>query len=964
MGKRREKLKKIGKKLLPHQRKHGDRGAHEEASNNNETQTQLSSDDDDDDDDDHFGTSNPYDERFTEYNADVRQREELIHLHELAITISKSKSSETNVDDKRKASTSTTSSTTTLVRGAPRKAIFATPMDLALAERLSVDRVSVSKPPELAQFLFEALSDNFLFDVIDDELKRSLVDAMEEESFDAWEWVMYQGETGDSFYIIAEGSVAYYTEDNLAPGAIGSASPTNRRLIRTSTRASTFGGLAMLYDQVRPTSVLATTPLRLYKMDQRTFRSLMTTHKEQRRDDVMALLEEENSLFCDLGKDQLHKLADAFSWVNYREGERIVNKGDDGSILYIVKSGEVKLHNIGHGLSKFEDQVLGVGGYFGERALFENETRGRAANVTSVTESSLLAISKKTLEQIIGPIEQAILRASHSKFLRSIPLMRDLQINEINCCVQFLKEEQFKKDDKICPSGKLYLIQEGDALMVLHGVVSGGKEGESRLVRLKKGDYFGDLWSDDSVDGEEEEEEQQETVNAETDLTCLTLEARDVERVIGDMTRLSLDEEPLDDDEHDESAQKYLKMNGRKLERLPGSRQMGLRSMNDIFKSQMIKPTHYKMKLTDLKKVKMLGAGAFGKVWLVTSKEKPKDGSTPKAYALKMISKRQLIDAKLVAAVLREKNVMESIQHPLLLNLVESFQDENYLYLMLNLVLGGELFDLLYGKNKVTFDNEEWKSSSFHKSFGPQADAAPGQGVGIRTAVFYSACVIDAFAHLYNRQIVYRDLKPENIMIDSKGYCVLVDMGFAKVVIDKTYTLCGTPEYLSPEVILNVGHNHATDHWSFGCLLYEFIVGRTPFYRKNSMDQISLMRRIVRADYQYPDFCSGLSPNSQGLDKVLFHWKDLTYRLLRNNPADRLGNLSGGIEDIIGHGWFGNIDFHELRGQEKVPAPWVPDVKDPLDPRNKTNVDDPHTDQKELFVKELSDDDQKAFKGF
>lgn len=88
----------------------------------------------------------------------------------------------------------------------------------------------------------------------------------------------------------------------------------------------------------------------------------------------------------------------------------------------------------------------------------------------------------------------------------------------------------------------------------------------------------------------------------------------------------------------------------------------------------------------------------------------------------------------------------------------------------------------------------------------------------MRKAVFYSACVIDAFAHLYNRRIVYRDLKPENIMLDSKGYCVIVDMGFAKIVLDKTYTMCGTAEYISPEVILNIGHNHSADHWSFGCL--------------------------------------------------------------------------------------------------------------------------------------------------
>ena len=122
------------------------------------------------------------------------------------------------------------------------------------------------------------------------------------------------------------------------------------------------------------------------------------------------------------------------------------------------------------------------------------------------------------------------------------------------------------------------------------------------------------------------------------------------------------------------------------------------------------------------------------------------------------------------------------------------------------------LFDLLYGKDKerkVPFANKEWAKSTFYQSFGTEGNVAPveGQGVGVRAAVFYSACVIEAFSHLYNRKIVYRDLKPENVMINSKGYCVVVDMGFAKVVRDKTYTMCGTPEYLSPEVILNVSYD-------------------------------------------------------------------------------------------------------------------------------------------------------------
>jgi len=180
------------------------------------------------------------------------------------------------------------------------------------------------------------------------------------------------------------------------------------------------------------------------------------------------------------------------------------------------------------------------------------------------------------------------------------------------------------------------------------------------------------------------------------------------------------------------------------------------------------------------------------KVWLVTPKSNAKDKPTP--YALKMVSKRLWLQQNLAPAVMREKNVMESIQHPFLLNMVSSFQDEDYLYFVMNLILGGELFELVYGDEKKGHkDNPAWKESALYKSFGTEGvkQIKGCAGVGVRKALFYGTGVIEAFAYLHNRRIIYRDLKPENVMLDEKGYCVVVDMGFAKVVLDKTYTLCG-----------------------------------------------------------------------------------------------------------------------------------------------------------------------------
>jgi len=257
-----------------------------------------------------------------------------------------------------------------------------------------------------------------------------------------------------------------------------------------------------------------------------------------------------------------------------------------------------------------------------------------------------------------------------------------------------------------------------------------------------------------------------------------------------------------------------------------------------------------------------------------------------------MLNKREIIGHHQVEGVIREKNIMSSIHHPFVVNLVCTFHDDRSLYMLIDLVQGGELFSVIHTETR--------------------------DGVPNANARFYAACILESLSHLHHRHICYRDLKPENILIDGLGYCVLVDLGFAKIVMDKTYTLCGTPEYLAPEIILSKGHDKGVDYWAFGVLIYEMLVGRSPFYSYGT-DQVSLFKRIVQVKYSFPP--GGV------VNEVA---QDLIQRLVVRRQANRFGCLARADSDIRDHSWFAVIDVDKLLAK-KIPAPWIPQIRDPLD---------------------------------
>jgi serine/threonine protein kinase len=298
---------------------------------------------------------------------------------------------------------------------------------------------------------------------------------------------------------------------------------------------------------------------------------------------------------------------------------------------------------------------------------------------------------------------------------------------------------------------------------------------------------------------------------------------------------------------------------------------------------------------TDLIYHRILGVGQFGKVWLVQHK------ISDNVYALKVMEKREIIDRKMAKGVMREKNVMSSVEHPFISDLVSTFQDTHRLYMLMSYVQGGELFGLIYNVSKKGYLSND-------------------------AAAFYGAGLVEAIGHLHLRNVCHRDIKPENILINAAGYVVLVDFGFAKVVLDKTYTTCGSPEYMAPEILLGKGHTLSVDHWALGIVLYEMLVGQTPFIHVGAT-RMTLFRRICNGSFAFPNAKRhGIAISDEA--------KLLIRGLLNKHSGERFGSsITLGDEEIYTNPFFQGLltEYKNAFLSEKVSPPWLPDIDNELD---------------------------------
>ena len=545
-----------------------------------------------------------------------------------------------------------------------------------------------------------------------------------------------------------------------------------------------------------------------------------------------------NIIFSRLNDLQLTMLQQAMGEHHVPAGQNVITQGEKGNHFFIVESGDLGVYVTGdeEGAVPKRVKAFGPGDSFGELALMYNCPR--TATISATTDVVLWSLDRVSFRMIV--LEANTKKATmYENFLEKVSLLAPLDKDQRNRMVDALEEVSCAPTETIITEGEegthFYIIVEGEVSITKAGT-------DAELARRKAGDYFGELSLKTGAP----------TIASVTAATACKLVRMDrgaFQRLLGPLDSLL-------------AMRKYTAggvelVAGADADAAAAGGASGSTNVPDGF--AFVK-AQSDLGLADFTVTKgTLGEGAFGKV------RRCRVRKTGAVFALKQMVKKDIVDMGQVEHIMQETQVLSKISHPFVTNKYAGFVTSANLILIMEFCPGGDLFDALYK----------------HKCF----DCAD-------TRIFTSQVLLP-LEYLHSMSIVHRDLKLENILVSQDGALKLTDFGFAKHIKYRSWTLCGTPEYLAPEIILEKGHGKAVDYWAFGVLFYEMLNGHSPF---EAEDHLATYQKILDGQIVYPD--------KMDRDAV-----ELISKLLQKDISRRYGNLRDGCKDIKEHPFYKKHGF-------------------------------------------------------
>mmetsp|Transcript_66615 Transcript_66615/g.159200 ORF Transcript_66615/g.159200 Transcript_66615/m.159200 type:complete len:778 (+) Transcript_66615:104-2437(+) len=684
--------------------------------------------------------------------------------------------------------------------------------------------------------------------------------------------IIQQGDTGNDFYIIMQGSAKVLVDgkevatlksgDYFGEGALIRDEPRNATIVSSSQMVTMnitrdkFKGMGLSEKLDFPArkavggGIDSAPPSKPPGPKSKAERALMT----------QALQQNQNlAAVVSLTQDTINELIDIAWKESVPAGTSIIKEGSmDADYFYIVQEGtfDIQVSSEQQAAASSSDTKMrrqtqamyfSPGSSFGELALLY--LAPRAATITARTAAGVWVIDRTNFKTILAK-STAKAAKEYMKYIDKVELLSPLTPKEREQLAEALQECSFSKGETIFEQGEkgneFFILIEGEVL-----VEKDRKETARLIATAEKAQFFG---------------ERALLTNEPRAATIKVTSTNGAKALKVDKTSFDLLLGPLE----------ALKSRAKGEQTKPAG----------PVKQKPAARSKAKILRADLDRLTLLGCGGFGSVELVEHKK------TKETYALKALSKGYIVKCGMKSSVIREKDIQLMCDSPFVVHLYETYNGQQSLYLLLELALGGELY--------ATYNKKGLHGSA-------------------QLAQFYIAGTTFAFDHLHERKVLFRDLKPENLLLNDKGWVKLTDMGLAKVVVGKTFTTCGTPDYFAPELIASIGHNQAVDWWTLGILLFELMTGHPPFEAVTPMQTYSKVKR--------------------GIQKVVFPkalrgpCEELVKSLCDRDPAQRLPMKKGGSKNIKNHNWYKGFDWAAMEAQTLTP-PYIPVVKSTTDSSN------------------------------